>query len=211
MTVEASPPARNALLAASAATLSSAQKVRLKAGEPLVGESGTVWFPLTAVVRVEVGMPPMLSGWIDNSGAVGLAEWLDGAAPEATWTVEVEGDAWVVSAERLAAMLEEAAFSRAVMAWLSRSITALRQEAVFNGRGSASERVVDLIVRLARHHQPSDSFTMNQAEIARLTGIQRTTVCAIMVRLKRAKLIGGARGRIRVLKPDLPDAALWTA
>ncbi len=192
---------RNVLLSAADSEASPGRRVRLAAGQGLDLAGDVIWFPLTAVVRMEVGDPLVLGGWIGDEGAVGLAEGLEGDHSNRRALVEVGGEAWAVPRASVAQLMSQSSsFTDAVVRWLAKSLAEARRAAAFNACGNARDRVTNLIETLDRLHGHGLDFPMSQAEMARLTGIQRTTVCGIVVGLKREKRITHTRARFRVLR-----------
>lgn len=195
----------NALLDAAGLDELPGETVCLRVGQMLHVTGDLVWFPTTSVIRSEVGAAKVLGGWIDASGAVGVVEALQGADPEILWTVEVTGLAFVVERIFVSALLERSPrFSQAVMAWLSQMASDTRKRAAYNVHVHAEDAVSRLICDLHRAHGYPKEFNMKQSEIARLTGIQRTTVCAVMVKLKQKNIIRHTRNRITVLQTERP-------
>jgi CRP-like cAMP-binding protein len=122
--------------------------------------------------------------------------------PFAVWRVRAPGIAIALSTTEVVTLLARSTeFRLAVMRWLHQSILEARRLNITNVQGQATARVSWLLSHLCRAHSHRE-FAIEQAEIARLLGLQRTTVCGAMVSLKRHGLIAHMRGRVRVLNHD---------
>lgn len=173
--------------------------VSLTVGQHLVVDGTTVWFPTTSVVRVEVGKPRVLSGWIDRTGAVGLMESLNGPSDGLSWIVTAPGSAIAVSAAYVHSLLDRSpAFGRAVMCWLHQSLADAQWFGVSSVQDPAIVKVARLLLKLNEAHGSRTNFDISQAEIAGLLHLQRTTVCGVMLDLKRRSLIKYLRSSIAV-------------
>ena len=174
--------------------------VKLHAGDELQVDGGTVWFPVDTVVRLEVGEPRALVGWIGRSGAVGLSEALSGPPKHASWVVEKGGDAYAVPRDLVWATLDSStAFRNAVLVWLAQSGADARELTVHAVQCDAKNRVKRLLLDLHEVLDRPARLSISQAEIGRLTGIRRPTVCEVMVGLKELNLITYSRAEIIIL------------
>lgn len=63
---------RNAVFAS--ADIPLGREVKLYAGQRLQLDGETVWFPLSALIRIEVGSSGIIAGWANAGHAVGLVE-----------------------------------------------------------------------------------------------------------------------------------------
>ncbi len=175
------------------------QRVTLVAGDILPVHGHTVWFPLTCIVRIEVGPARALGGWVDHQGAIGLngeTECTSGLS----WIVSAPGAALAVERVFVDALMDRAPrFSCAIIRWLQTATCEAQHLAAANANDTAAQRIAGLLLVMDSHGAPGDFFAINQADIARLTAVQRTTVCGVMLHLKRNRVISYARSRIRVL------------
>ena len=194
--VDVSP---NHLLAAAGWDELPGQPVMLRAGEVLPVQGHTVWFPLNATVRVEFAKCGQLTGWVDHRGAVGL----NGETESRTglkWVISTGGSAIFVRSAFVDALLDRAhRFSRAAMDWLQIAACEARYLAAANARDPAVTRVAALLLSLNDQGARGAFFSISQEEIARLMAIRRTTVCAVMLDLKRSGAVGYSRSKVRVL------------
>jgi len=159
----------------------------------------TVWFPLDSVVRIEVGPDRLLGGWVDHKGAIGLNGETEGSS-SLGWIVSTPGSAFVVETAFVDALMDRAhRFTRAACGWLQSAACEARHLAARNTTGTAAQRVAGFLVAMDGHGAPGAVFAVTQDEIARLTGLQRTTACAVMRSLKLSKVISYARSKVRVL------------
>ncbi|WGM30490.1 helix-turn-helix domain-containing protein [Brevundimonas sp. NIBR11] len=197
------PPSPNILLAAAGADLLPGKTVVLSAGDLLDPSDGLLWFPLCAVVRMECRASGLLGGWVDRRGVVGLFETVNEEVRPATWIIEVPGRAFLVQRAFVTALLARSHdFSGAVMSWLVQTVEETRDRAIANLQDSAAKRVQWLLSRLGDMQTGQSPLQITQADIARLTGLQRTTVCAVMKEMKREKQIAYSRSRITVREPS---------
>lgn len=189
----------NLLLAAAGWDELPGKRVCLAAGQALPVHGHTVWFPLDSVVRIEVGPSRLLGGWVDHKGAIGL----NGETERSSglgWVVSAPGSAFVVETALVDALMDRAhRFTRAACDWLQGSACEVRHLAAQNATGTAGQRVASFLLAMDDHGAPGAFFAVTQDEIARLTGLQRTTACAVMRSLKLSKVIGYARSKVRVL------------
>lgn len=198
--VEPAGAKRNQLLAVCG--FKEGRPITLSVGEVLCPDSDTVWFPVSAVVQIEHSETGVLAGWVDRTGGVGLMEAVMDGDPSAVWRVRAPGVAIALSTTEVVTLLARSTeFRLAVMRWLHQSILEARRLNITNVQGQATARVSWLLSHLCRAHSHRE-FAIEQAEIARLLGLQRTTVCGAMVSLKQHGLIAHMRGRVRVLNHD---------
>lgn len=189
----------NTLLAAAGWDELPGQHISLSAGEALPVHGRMVWFPLSSVIRIEVGPSGVLGGWVDRQGAVGL----NGESESSTglnWTVSAAGSAFAVEIAFVDALMNRAhRFARAASDWLQETACEARHLAASNATDTAAQRIASLLLAMDGHGQPGDFFTTNQNEIARLAAVQRTTACGVMLRLKQSGVIAYARSKVRVV------------
>jgi Crp-like helix-turn-helix domain len=189
----------NLLLAAAGWDELPGKSVALGAGETLPVHGQTVWFPLSSVVRVEVGPGRLLGGWVDHQGAIGLNGETESSSG-LNWIVSAPGSAFLVESAFVDALMDRAhRFTRAACDWLQGAACEARHLAASNATDTAAQRIASFLLAMDSHGRSGEFFAMNQDEIARLTAVQRTTACGVMLRLKRCGVIGYARSRVRVL------------
>lgn len=190
---------QNELLAAAGLGGLGGQPVFLNRGDLLEPNGKIVWFPLTAVVRVEIGTSRLFGGLVDCRGAVGLTNIFDRSTQSDVWVIEAGGYAFMSQKSDVDAMLERSTrFSRAVISWLSHCSVQARDLAAANVEQSSLERVSRLISNLHLAHREPDRLTISQSEIAQLIGVQRTTVSGVMSRLRSMKLVSYSRSQIKI-------------
>ena len=135
----------------------------------------------------------------NHRGAVGL----NGETKSRTglkWVISTGGSAIFVRSAFVDALLDRAhRFSR--QRWIGLQIAACeaRYLAAANARDPAVTRVAALLLSLNDQGARGAFFSISQEEIARLMAIRRTTVCAVMLDLKRSGAVGYSRSKVRVL------------
>lgn len=189
----------NRLLATTGLTPKSERRY-LRAGEALADDTDLIWFPLDVVIRIEAGDRGLLAGWEDRHGAVGLVPLSKPGSMR--WIAQTDGYAVAVDRNEIGERLRvEPNFNAAVLRWLAQSREEAFTLAANNLQDSAQDRVVRLFRELSAR-EPAGPISICQNEIGRLLGMQRTTVCGVMTKLKAAKVIKHMRGRVTSFEPD---------
>lgn len=189
----------NRLLEAAETQTAGAIK-HLAAGDEVDPSCDLVWFPLTAVIRAEERDTGVLCGWVGPEGAVGFAE--PSGSTRVRWVVHQEGDAVAIQRGTIHRhLMVSSAFTDAVITWLAKSSEDALRMAAFNRRADAFERVAQLFAEL-RLHCGLATVSLSQDQIGRLLGLQRTTVCAAMLRMRDLNVIRYRRGQVTIL--DVP-------
>lgn len=164
-----------------------------------------VWFPLTAVIGAETGAGGIHTGWIGREGAIGLVRLSQASAVR--WIVQQEGNAVAIRRSVVHnQLLISPAFSDAIMSWLARSAENAMQIAALNAQADAFDRVARLLTEF-REYCGSEPLSIRQAEVARLLGLQRTTVSGIMSRMRAMNVVKYQRGRVTFFDPSVLQAA----
>lgn len=192
----------NTLLAAAGPDQLPGEPLRVMAGDPCHIDADTVWFPTTAVLRAGIGPGSVFGGWEDHRGAIGFLSPSVGAVA-VNWTVEAAGQ--VVAVPRVfvnALMMRAPRFSEAVLNWMARSRDDALALAARHIELGALQKVAALLDDLARIHGEDEALFVTQTQVAGLTGLQRTTICNVMVRMKTLGLIRYSRARIRIIDRD---------
>ena len=160
----------------------------------------TVWFPLSALVRIEVGSSGVIGGWADETNSIGLAECLRPTAEDDAWIVTVSGTAIAVPSPLVRSMFRRSMrFSSAAAVGLHGMACDARRIAVSQIRDRAQIKIAKLLIRLDRATPANDRIALNQGEIGRWLGLQRTTVCTAMKDMKTRKLINYARTYVAIV------------
>lgn len=192
------PDSRNVILAS--ADMLVGREIDLFAGQRLKLGGDTVWFPLSALVRIEVGSSGIIGGWANDTNTVGLAECLHAVEDVDPWVVAVSGTAVAVPSVLIRNLFgQSSAFSGAAMLGLHNMACDARQIAASHVTDRAQVKIGKLLVRLDQATAANERVAVNQAEIGRWLGLQRTTVCAAMKEMKRNKLISYARTHVAIL------------
>lgn len=189
----------NRLLASTGLSLGGERR-HLKAGDRVTDDGDMILFPLDAIIRIEAADRGLLAGWEDRNGAVGLVPL---AIPGSLqWIVQIDGYAVAVERLKIVNLLrEDPAFNAAVLHWLAQSRQDALLQATLNLQDTAPDRILRLLKELAAR-QSSGPISICQSELARLSGIQRTTVCSVMSRLRDVGAVSYSRGRITIFHPD---------
>ena len=194
---------QNDLLAAAGLGGLPGKPVFLERGTILDPNGEVVWFPLTAVIRVEIGASRVFGGFTDCHGAVGLTSIFQRSSASDVWVAEAKGYAFAARKIDVDAMFERSTrFSRAVVGWLSSCSVQSRDLAAANVEQTALERVSRLISNLHQAHREPEQLAISQSEIAQLIGIQRTTVSGVMTRLRKMNLVSYSRSQIKIVDAD---------
>lgn len=156
-------------------------------------------FPVDTILRAEATGSGLLAGWIDCRGVAGLAA--SDAAETMSWVVHSSGRAVVVPRAEVDRLLDVSpAFNKALRSWLFRACEEARHDAICHMQDSASKRVIRLLTKLSEISGPGGLIPISQSEIGTLLGLQRTTVCGVMTRLRDLNVINYRRGQVSIVR-----------
>ena len=199
-------PKKNQLLAALPAPdmerwLPQLEAVELPLGM-VVYESGStishVYFPTTAIVSLLYVMENGSSAEIavvGNEGVVGISLFMGGESTPSRGVVQSAGRGFRLPAETIKEEFKRAPVLHLLLRYTQALITQMAQTAVCNRHHSLDQQLCRWLL-LSMDRLPSDQLNMTQELISNMLGVRRESVTETANRLRRAKLIGYARGRI---------------
>lgn len=119
------------------------------------------------------------------------------------WIVAITGSAIAVPGIFIKSMIQRSpSFSSAAMLGVHSMVCQARQIAASHVTDKASAKIAKLLLCLDKATAANERVAVNQAEIGRWLGLQRTTVCGAMKEMKRKKLITYARTHVSILDRD---------
>lgn len=162
----------------------------------------TVYLPVTAdlanVVRFEDGRSGMATN-VGREGVTGLAAFL--AEEPCGWDVEVQvpGDAWALSADRLRARIDESpSLLKLLLRLTHNNQIEAAQNAVCNALHTVTPRLARWMLTI-QDRTGVDEFRLTQDDLAATLSVRRTTVNASWQELRKLGGIGATRGKVRIL------------
>lgn len=160
-----------------------------------------VYFPETADLANVMTFPDgraVETSTVGSEGVSGLAAFLAEAPCSWRIVVQIEGTAWRLAADVLRAQVQ------ASPALLSRALQLTHDYQSQAAQTAACNAIHDVTPRLARWlllvqdrtRQPE--ILLTQGDIATLLGVQRTTINAAALELRKAGAIGYRRGKVHI-------------
>ncbi len=165
--------------------------------------------PIEAVHFVRAGVGSMIAteqeggeievGTIGNEGLVGLPVVFGAASSTYRVLVQIEGDAWRLSADDFRqAMDERPGVRRRVLRYANAFTDQIAQSAACNRLHSVEERCARWVL-MTHDRVEDDAFELTHEFLAVMLGVRRAGVTVALGALQQAGLIRNVRGRIEVL------------
>lgn len=165
-----------------------------------------VYFPEGALVGQISAMPKgdavqtAMIGW---DGALGVFEACGTRVSAFLAEVQVEGPAWVMSADDYRRMYEASeALRTAVHKYVEILLTEARQFVACNALHSVEARLSRSLLEALERSRDGRALPVTQEALAEMLGVQRTTVTAAVAQLQAGGGIRSARGLIEVVDPE---------
>lgn len=169
-------------------------------------ELDRVYFPLSGLVGIRaetIDGDFIESAIVGREGSIGAFEACGSRHFFAEAVAQVPGRALHMSAAAYRMMFEASpALRTAVHRYVEQLMSETRQFVVCNTLHSVEERLSRTLLEALDKSGLGDTLPLTQEALARMLGVQRTTVALIMSRLQREGITNGRRGEIHVL--DLP-------
>jgi CRP-like cAMP-binding protein len=156
------------------------------------------------LVRVTIDFPDgdgVLATLVGPGGAAGLAPALAGRPPRHTVTALSETKGLTVSGGRLRQLAAERPHLLALcLGLLAEQEAGLEVEIACAARHRIEQRMARLLLTV-REHLGRNRFDLRQEELARMVGVQRTTVSMLAQGLKAKGLLAYRRGVVQIADP----------
>lgn len=184
----------------------SAEQIVVVQGAPVT----EVHFPIDCQFANVIRFPDggaVETAVVGNEGVTGLAAFM--ADRGCAWEIvcRAAGDAYIVSAPALRAMIADRPGMMARLLALTDLYQAqAAQTAACNAVHAVPERIARWILT-ASDLSPHDTLVFRQEELARLIGARRSTVSEAASQLRRRKVIAYSRGVIRIVDRHGLEAA----
>jgi CRP-like cAMP-binding protein len=168
--------------------------------EPLE-KMGRVYFPTSGAVSFSVPLQDghlVQTGLIGREGAVGALQALDGRVSPNRIVVQVQGEAAVVEAERVAELAQRDPRLRSLFLGHEQFFLAeVQQTAACNAVHSVQEKVARWMLRL--NDLIGTDVPLTQEMLSEMIAVRRTSVTGAAAALQRDGLISYKRGHIRIV------------
>ncbi len=147
-------------------------------------------------------------GVIGNEGMVGLPIILDTSYTNSTAIVQVGGNGYRITAERLQEELNrQGAFRKLLMRYIQARIIQLGQTAACNRYHNLEQRFARWLLSV-RDNIQKDEYQLTQEFISQMLGVRRTGVTEVASKFQEAGIIHYKRGLIKIdSKKKLEDSA----
>jgi CRP-like cAMP-binding protein len=169
-----------------------------------------VLFPESGVVSLITGIgggSAIEIAMIGREGSLGSSVVAGNGGATTDLLVQVSGNGYTVPRSRFLHALAQSSRLSRHMSLVDASLFAqAQQSAACNAAHSAQARICRWVLEL---HDRSDTevVPLTQSFLARMVGVQRTTVTLVASKLQSAGIIRCRRGRVRVLDPAKLEAA----
>lgn len=191
------------------------RQVELERGEVLQhpgAEVRKVYFPegaLIGLISAMAGGDAVQTATVGWDGALGVFEACGTRQSAFRAEVQVEGPAWMMSAEDYRRMYAASDDLRtAVHKYVEILLTEARQFVACNALHSVSARLCRSVLEALERSRDGHSLPVTQEALAQMLGVQRTTITAAISQLQAAGALRSTRGVIRVIEPQvLEDGA----
>jgi len=196
------------------ALLSPLRPIELHSGDYLIhaGEwVEQVIFPESGVISLITGIGDggaIEIGMVGREGMVGSSVVAGNGVATTDLAVQVSGNGYTVPRSRFLHALARSSRLSKLMSLVDASLFAqAQQSAACNAAHSAQARICRWVLEL-RDRCETEVVPLTQVFLARMVGVQRTTVTLVASKLQSAGIIRCRRGKVRVLDPEkLEDAA----
>ncbi|HEY7247228.1 MAG TPA: Crp/Fnr family transcriptional regulator [Xanthobacteraceae bacterium] len=196
------------------ALLSPLRPVELRAGDYILRAGDRVEqviFPETGVISLITGIgdgSAIEIAMLGREGMVGSAVVAGHGGATTDLAVQASGNAHSAPRGRFLHALAQSSRLSKLVALVDASLFAqAQQSAACNAAHSAQARICRWVLEL-RDRCETDVVPLTQGFLARMVGVQRTTVTLVASKLQSAGIIRCRRGKVRVLDPvKLEDAA----
>lgn len=169
-------------------------------------ELDRVYFPLSGLVgiRAETAEGEFIeSAIVGREGSIGAFEACGSRQYSAEAVVQVPGRALAMSAAAYRDLFEASpALRTAVHRYVEQLMSETRQFVVCNTLHSVEQRLSRTVLEALEKSGLDDTLPLTQQALARMLGVQRTTVALILSRLQREGITNGRRGVLRVIDMD---------
>lgn len=187
------------------ALLAHAQRVPLTFKQSLSAPNTvipSVYFPITAVVALLVGMEDgqeVEICTIGNEGMVGIPVLLGAATATGQTMCQIPGEAYRIGTEEFQAVLarREGMLTQQLLRYTQALFVQTAQIAACNQLHPAEARLCRWLI-MARDRVMNDTFPLTQEFLGQMLGIRRAGVSEIASRLQEAGLIKYRRGAMTI-------------
>jgi CRP-like cAMP-binding protein len=179
--------------------------LEMKAGAVVDAEGShqhQVYFPTDGVVSLlrvlrngdcgEVAM-------VGNEGMVGISLLVDGYQTTTRTVVQVPGHAWSLGADAVAREFRQDSEFQELIIRYTQAMMCQMAQVIMCGKRHSVEKQLCRWLLLGFDRAYSDTLNVTHERIASALGIRREGVTEVIGRLQSLKLIGGARGEVRLL------------
>jgi CRP-like cAMP-binding protein len=195
------------------ALLSPLRPIELRAGDYLLHAGDRVEqiiFPETGIISLITGIgngSAIEIAMVGREGLIGSSVVAGNGRATTDVSVQVSGNGYTVPRSRfLHAVAQSQRLSKHMSLIDALLFAQAQQSAACNAAHSAQARVCRWVLEL-RDRCETDVVPLTQGFLARMVGVQRTTVTLVASRLQAAGIIRCRRGRVRVLDAEkLEDA-----
>jgi CRP-like cAMP-binding protein len=171
----------------------------------LGGQIEQLYFPVIGAISLVVPLQDgqmIEAGLIGQDGLVGAPAALDSATALYQAIVQIEGEAFSLSAGVARSAVNESVSLRSAMYSYDQMILAqAQQSAACNVSHSIEERLCRWLLR-TRDILKSDHLPLTQEFLSQMLGVRRTSVTLVANHLKAIKLIKYRRGLIELVDPE---------
>ncbi len=146
-------------------------------------------------------------GVIGNEGMVGLPIVLETSYTNSTAIVQVGGDGYRITAQRLQKELNrQGAFKKLLMRYIQARIIQLGQTAACNRYHNLEQRFARWLLSV-RDSIQKDEYQLTQEFISQMLGVRRTGVTEVASKFQEAGIIHYKRGLIKIDSKEKLEAA----
>jgi CRP-like cAMP-binding protein len=169
------------------------------------GSISTVYFPLTAVISLVVGLSSgemIEAAMVGRDGVVGATSALDGNISFSLAVVQLSGSAMSCAVGALRALAMRRPSMITVLVRHEQAVYAQAQQSTAcMAAHDVQARLCRWLLR-ARDLSDSDTINFTQEFLAEMLGVRRTSVSPVAHTLQQAGMISFKRGKIRILNAE---------
>jgi CRP-like cAMP-binding protein len=161
-----------------------------------------VYFPLRGLVGIQAETADgefVESALVGREGAIGAFEACGSRQYLAEAVVQVEGSAAQMSAASYRELFEASPNIRtAIHCYVEQLMSETRQFVVCNSLHPVEARLARILLEAADKSGIGRALPLTQQSLARMLGVQRTTIANIVSRLQKDGIVDGGRGVIEI-------------
>jgi CRP-like cAMP-binding protein len=179
--------------------------VEVHAGKQLTRQGDAirqVFFPTTAVCSVVVELASgdkAETATVGSDGFVGVSLVLGSPVSEATKTVQVTGQGYLLSARKVLELCRQhAPFYKALLGYTAFRLHVASRSVACNSFHSIEQRLARWLL-FTRDRAGKDELVLTHEELAALLATTRPRVTQVAARLRAAGMIEYRRGKVRIL------------